>query len=151
MCYTIERRDKEPEVQGEQKKKVADNTMTTIDVQRNVAHIELLKSQLGSGKFGKWGNSTAARIPAEVLKAANITDETNFNFHVTTEGDIVLRPIREQAGEDLILGKPRAYYAQRLAELRAQVTDDMEAWTEREIWGSGKLVGAERFDDGEEY
>ncbi|NMO96458.1 AbrB/MazE/SpoVT family DNA-binding domain-containing protein [Paenibacillus lemnae] len=39
-----------------------------------------------------WGNSLAVRIPSEVAKQAKLSEGTNVNFHVSEDGNIVLRP-----------------------------------------------------------
>lgn len=47
---------------------------------------------LAKGQIKSWGNSLAVRIPTEVARQAHITEGSNVNFHISDDGNIVLRP-----------------------------------------------------------
>lgn len=47
---------------------------------------------LAKGQIKSWGNSLAVRIPSEVARQAHISEGTSVNFHVSDDGNIVLRP-----------------------------------------------------------
>ena len=44
------------------------------------------------GRIKTWGNSLAIRIPSDVAKEAGLSDGSDISFHVSEEGNIVLRP-----------------------------------------------------------
>ncbi|MFC5403301.1 AbrB/MazE/SpoVT family DNA-binding domain-containing protein [Cohnella soli] len=115
-------------------------------------NLTILDKEIGVGKFGRWGNSSAIRIPSEVMKLAHITDTSDFLFYISTEGDIVLRPKKAEE-EEMIAGKPRSYYTNRMAEMRKQMdmhaADGVKPHSEEKVWGMGS-VGSERFWEGEE-
>ena len=47
---------------------------------------------VAKGTIRSWGNSLALRIPSEVVKLTKIGDGVEIGFHVTDEGEIVIRP-----------------------------------------------------------
>lgn len=50
------------------------------------------RKPIAKGKIKTWGNSLAVRIPSNVAKEAGISDGSDISFHVSEEGNIVLRP-----------------------------------------------------------
>lgn len=45
-----------------------------------------------TAKLSKWGNSTAIRIPNQLLKRLNLEEGVEMEILVTPENDILLRP-----------------------------------------------------------
>jgi antitoxin component of MazEF toxin-antitoxin module len=46
---------------------------------------------IAKGVFRSWGNSVALRFPTEVLKLAAFSEGVEVGFHVSQEGEVVLR------------------------------------------------------------
>jgi antitoxin component of MazEF toxin-antitoxin module len=112
-----------------------------------LANLTILNKEIGIGKFGKWGNSSAVRIPAEVMKLAQVTDASEIRYFVSTEGDIVLRPKKEEEAA-IVAGKPRSYYTKRMDHMKEQIeahaVDGAGPHTEAKVWGLSS-AGVERF------
>lgn len=53
--------------------------------------------------LSKWGNSSAVRIPNQLLKRLNLEEGTEMQIMVTPENDILLRPIMkpQESNEEL--------------------------------------------------
>ncbi|MNG21309.1 hypothetical protein D3C84_1056560 [compost metagenome] len=47
---------------------------------------------IAKATFRPWGNSLALRFPTEVLKMAAFSEGVEVGFHVSDEGEVVLRP-----------------------------------------------------------
>lgn len=53
--------------------------------------------------LSKWGNSSAIRIPSQFLKQLNLVDGAEIQIILTSENDLLLRPLvkPEQTNEQL--------------------------------------------------
>ncbi|MDN4070020.1 AbrB/MazE/SpoVT family DNA-binding domain-containing protein [Paenibacillus vini] len=53
--------------------------------------------------LSKWGNSTAIRIPNQLLKRLNLEEGTEVEIIVTPENDLLLRPVDkpQESNEEL--------------------------------------------------
>ena len=53
--------------------------------------------------LSKWGNSSAVRIPNQLLKRLNLEEGTELQIMITPENDILLRPVvhQQESGEEL--------------------------------------------------
>lgn len=53
--------------------------------------------------LSKWGNSSAIRIPNQLLKRLNLEEGAEMEIMITPENDILLRPISkpQETGEEL--------------------------------------------------
>jgi hypothetical protein len=54
------------------------------------------------------------------MKLAQVTGASDLRFFVSTEGDIVLRPKKDEE-DDIVAGKPRSYYTKRMDNMKAQI------------------------------
>ncbi|MCQ4087920.1 AbrB/MazE/SpoVT family DNA-binding domain-containing protein [Saccharibacillus sp. JS10] len=51
-------------------------------------------------KVSRWGNSSAIRIPNQLLKKMNLTEGTQMEAILTPENHILLRPVEQLKTED---------------------------------------------------
>jgi hypothetical protein len=86
-----------------------------------------------------------------VMKIAQVTDASDLRFFVSTEGDIILRPKKEEE-EEIVAGKPRSYYTKRMDNMKAQIEaladDGVMPHSEAKVWGMSS-IGVERFWESE--
>lgn len=79
-------------------------------------------------KVSKWGNSYGIRIPKEIIKSLQITEDTEVNL-IETKGKIEIEPIKQN--------KKESKYT--LKELCDQITDE----NRHEVIDWGKPMGRE--------
>ncbi|OXM82634.1 AbrB/MazE/SpoVT family DNA-binding domain-containing protein [Paenibacillus rigui] len=65
--------------------------------------------------LSKWGNSSAVRIPNQLLKRLNLEEGAELQIMVTPENDILLRPMikQDESREEL-----RAHLKKLLSEIK---------------------------------
>jgi antitoxin MazE len=65
--------------------------------------------------LSKWGNSSAIRIPNQILKRLNLEEGAEIEIIVTPENDLLLRPTKkpEESNQEL-----RAHLKQLLLQLK---------------------------------
>lgn len=58
---------------------------------------------MATAKLSKWGNSSAIRIPNQIVKRLNLAEGSEMQITITSENEIVLRPTAkpQEPNEDL--------------------------------------------------
>ncbi|MFB9324708.1 AbrB/MazE/SpoVT family DNA-binding domain-containing protein [Paenibacillus aurantiacus] len=59
---------------------------------KELINVSAPANPIAKATFRPWGNSLALRFPTEVLKMAGFSEGVEVGFHVSDEGEIVLRP-----------------------------------------------------------
>jgi antitoxin component of MazEF toxin-antitoxin module len=54
---------------------------------------------LAKGTIRAWGNSLALRIPSEVLKVTRFGEGVEIGFHVSDEGEVIIRTAFPEADD----------------------------------------------------
>lgn len=71
--------------------------------------------------LSKWGNSSAVRIPNQILKRLNLEEGTEIEIIVTPENDLLLRPTKkpQESNEEL-----REHLKQLLSKIKPDSRHD---------------------------
>lgn len=58
---------------------------------------------MSKATLSKWGNSSAIRIPADLIKRLNWSEGTEMEMIITNDNEILLRPLlqHEESNQDL--------------------------------------------------
>ncbi|MBD2848071.1 AbrB/MazE/SpoVT family DNA-binding domain-containing protein [Paenibacillus sp. IB182496] len=68
--------------------------------------------------LSKWGNSSAVRIPNQVLKRLNLSEGEEIEIIVTADNELLLRPLSKYQESQISL---RAHLSQLLAQVKTDV------------------------------
>ncbi|OPA79272.1 hypothetical protein BVG16_09285 [Paenibacillus selenitireducens] len=60
-------------------------------VSEGLIHVVAIAEPIAKGTIRTWGNSLALRIPSEVVKISKLKDGVEVGFHVSADGEVVLR------------------------------------------------------------
>lgn len=63
-------------------------------------HVTVVAEAIAKGTIRNWGNSLAVRIPSEIVKLAKFKDGAKIDFHISDNGEIVLRPVSYPDADD---------------------------------------------------
>ncbi|MGE6552640.1 AbrB/MazE/SpoVT family DNA-binding domain-containing protein [Bacillus mycoides] len=67
---------------------------------KGMIHVTVVAEAIAKGTIRTWGNSLAVRIPSEVVKMAKFKDGVKIDFHISDNGEIVLRPASYPEADD---------------------------------------------------
>jgi len=66
---------------------------------KELIHMSIPAAPIAKATFRRWGNSLALRFPTEVLKLAAFSEGVEVGFHISAEGEVVLRPLYPAADD----------------------------------------------------
>ncbi|MGV7116048.1 AbrB/MazE/SpoVT family DNA-binding domain-containing protein [Paenibacillus kyungheensis] len=72
---------------------------------------------MSKATLSKWGNSSAIRIPTDLIKRLNWSEGTEMEMIITNDNEILLRPIlqQEESNQDL-----KAHLNNLLAQIKPE-------------------------------
>lgn len=60
---------------------------------KGMVEVTVATEPIAKSTVRSWGNSLALRIPSEVIKMAKFTEGVEIGFHISDDGEVVLRPV----------------------------------------------------------